>query len=52
MHLPNRSVREEYRLKQRERIDASPVMAKKYPRLEALKVTLEIVENSLRSRRR
>ena len=44
MHTPKRSLRQEYRLKQRERIDASPVMANKYPRLKALKVTLEFFD--------
>ena len=41
MHVPKKSARQEYRLKQRERIDASPVMAKKFPRLKGLRVTLE-----------
>lgn len=41
-HMPKRSnPRQEYRLKQRERIEASPVMAKKFPRLKSLKVMLE-----------
>jgi hypothetical protein len=35
-----RSFRAEYYLRQRERIEASPLMAKKYPRLKALKVSL------------
>ena len=34
------SPRAAYRLKQRERIEASPLMAKKFPRLRALKVTV------------
>ena len=41
MHVPKRSPRQEYRLKQRERIEASPVMAKKFPRLKTLGVMLE-----------
>ena len=42
VHVPRKSnPRQEYRLKQRARIEASPVMAKKYPRLKALKVMLE-----------
>jgi hypothetical protein len=41
MRVPKRSLRQEYRLKQRDRIEASPVMAKKFPRLKTLKVTLE-----------
>ncbi|HEY5910673.1 MAG TPA: hypothetical protein VJA21_08730 [Verrucomicrobiae bacterium] len=39
--MPNRNPRQEYRLKQREQIEASPLMMKKFPRLKALKVTLE-----------
>jgi hypothetical protein len=41
MHVPKRTPRQEYRLKQREHIEASPLMAKKFPRLKGLKVTLE-----------
>jgi hypothetical protein len=41
MHTPKRSPRQEYRLKQRAQIEASPLMAKKFPRLKGLKVTLE-----------
>lgn len=33
--------RQEYRLKQRAQIEASPLMTEKFPRLKALKVTLE-----------
>ncbi len=44
MHVPKRSLRQEYRLKQRERIEASPLMAKKFPRLKALRVTLEFFD--------
>ncbi|MGH7970804.1 MAG: hypothetical protein ACREIC_18955 [Limisphaerales bacterium] len=44
MHVPKRSPRQEYRLKQREWIDASPVIAKKFPRLKALGVTLEFFD--------
>jgi hypothetical protein len=36
-----RNPRQEYRLKQREQIEASPLMAEKFPRLKALRVTLE-----------
>src|SRR3974390_1602246 len=40
--MPRKSnPRQEYRLRQRARIEASPVMAKKYPRLKALRVMLE-----------
>src|SRR5512135_3516873 len=44
MHVPNRNPRQEYRLKQRERIEASPLVAKKFPRLKGLKVTLEFFD--------
>jgi hypothetical protein len=42
VHMPRKTnPRQEYRLKQRARIEASPVMAKKFPRLKALRVMLE-----------
>ena len=41
MHVPKRSPRQEYRLKQRAQVEASPLMAKKFPRLKGLKVRLE-----------
>ena len=41
MHMPKRKDREEYRLKQRERIERSPLMAKRFPGLKALKMVLE-----------
>lgn len=41
MRVPKRNPRQEYRLKQRELIEASPLMAKKYPRLKGLRVILE-----------
>ena len=42
VHMPKKSnPRKEYRLKQRARIEASPLMAKKFPRLNGLKATLE-----------
>lgn len=44
MHVPKRSRRQEYRLQQRERIEASPLLGKKFPRLKALKVTLEFFD--------
>ena len=44
MHVPKRSPRQEYRLKQRERIEASPMMGDKFPRLKALRVTLEFFD--------
>ncbi len=44
MHAPKRNPRQEYRLKQRERIEASPSIAKKFPRLKGLKVMLEFFD--------
>jgi len=44
MHVPKRSPRQEYRLKQRDQIESSPLMTKKFPRLKALKVTLEFFD--------
>jgi hypothetical protein len=41
MRVPKRSPRQEYRLKQRALVDASLVMAKRFPRLKGLKVMLE-----------
>ena len=42
MQMPRKSnPRQEYRLKQRAWVEASPVMAKKFPRLKELKVMLE-----------
>ena len=46
MHVPKRSPRQEYRLRQRERIEASPSMAKRFPRLKALKATLEFFDSA------
>ena len=46
MHVPKRSPRQEYQLKQRALIEASPVMAKKFPRLGALKVRLEFFDSA------
>jgi hypothetical protein len=46
MHIPKRTLRQEYRLKQREQIEASPMMTKKFPRLKALKVILEYFDAS------
>jgi hypothetical protein len=46
MHVPKRSPRQEYRLKQQERIEASPSMAAKYPRLRGLKATLEFFDSA------
>lgn len=44
MHLPKRNPRQEYRLKQRERIETSPLMGEKFPRLKGLRVTLEFFD--------
>ncbi len=44
LHVPKRNPRQEYRLKQRERIEASPSIAKKFPGLKGLKVTLEFFD--------
>jgi hypothetical protein len=41
MHVPKRNPRQEYRLKQREQIEASPFLAARFPKLRALRVTLE-----------
>ena len=41
MHVPTPNPRREYRLKQREQIEASAFLAKEFPQLKALKVTLE-----------
>jgi len=46
MHVPKRSARQEYRLKQQARIEGSPLMAKKFPRLKGLKVTLEYFDSA------
>ncbi len=44
LHVPKRNPGQDYRLKQRERIEASPSIAKKFPRLKGLKVTLEFFD--------
>jgi len=41
MRVPKRNPRQEYRLKQRERIEASPLMTTEFPQLKTLKVLLE-----------
>jgi hypothetical protein len=46
MHVPKRNLRQEYRLQQRERIDASPLLAERFPKLKALTVTLEYFDPS------
>jgi hypothetical protein len=44
MHIPKSNPRQEYRLKQQEWIEASPLIAKQFPRLKALKVVLEFFD--------
>lgn len=44
MRVPKRSLRREYHLKQHEQIEASPLMRTRFPRLKALKVTLEFFD--------
>ncbi len=46
MHVPKRSLRQDYRLKQRERIDASPSISEKFPPLKGLRVTLEYFDTA------
>jgi hypothetical protein len=46
MHMPKRNPRQEYRLKQRAQVEASPLMGTKFPKLKALKVTLEYYDSS------
>ena len=41
MSTPKRNARREFHLKQREMIEASPVLAKRFPRLKGLRVTLD-----------
>ena len=52
MHVPKRSQREEYRLQQRERIEASPSLAQKFPRLRALRVRLEFFDAAGKTKHR
>ena len=45
IQMPRKSnPRREYRLRQRERVEASPLIAKRFPRLKALRVTLEFFD--------
>jgi hypothetical protein len=46
MRVPRRNTREEYRLKQREQIEASPLMASRFPGLKRLTVALEYYDAS------
>jgi len=43
-HKPKPNLRREYRLRQRERIEASPLMGEKFPRLKALQVNLKFYD--------
>ncbi len=45
-NVSKRNPRQDYRLKQRERIEASLSIAKKFPRLKGLKVTLEFFDST------
>jgi hypothetical protein len=45
-HTPRLSPRQQYRLEQRERIEASPFLTKKFPRLKMLKATLEFYDSA------
>src|ERR1043166_8864612 len=44
MRRLKRNPRREYRLKQRDRVDASPLIAEKFPGLKLIKVTLEFFD--------
>lgn len=44
LNVPKRNQRQEYRLRQREWIEASPSIAKRFPRVKGLKVTLEFFD--------
>jgi hypothetical protein len=46
VHMPKKksNPRQEYRLKQRNRIEASPLMAKKFPCLKSLRATLDFFD--------
>ena len=46
MRVLKHNPRKEYRLKQRELIEASPLLSKEYPRLKTLKVVLEYFDAS------
>jgi hypothetical protein len=46
MHVPRRNPRQEYRLKQRQQIEASPLMVTEFPQLKTLKVNLEYFDAS------
>ena len=45
VHMPRKpNPRQDYRLKQRQRIEASPAIATKFPRLKSLRITLEFFD--------
>ncbi len=52
LHVPKRSARQEYRLKQRERVEAAPVIVEKFPHLKALRVMLEFFDAAGSTRQR
>jgi len=45
-HHPKPDPRRDYRLRQRERIEASPLMGERFPRLKALQVNLKFYDAS------
>ncbi len=45
-YAPKRSARQEYRLKQRELIEASPLLAERFPKLKGLRATLEFFDST------
>jgi hypothetical protein len=50
MRVPRHNPRQEYRLKQREQIEASPLMTKEFPQLKTLKVMLEYFDAAGRTK--
>ena len=50
MQVPKRSPRLEYRLQQREEIEASPLLAEKFPGLKAMTVRLEFFDSAATSK--
>ena len=50
MHVPKRNPRQEYRLQQREEIEASPLLAERFPGLKAMTVRLEFFDSAATSK--
>ena len=50
MQVPKRSPRQEYRLQQREEIEASPVLVERFPGLKAMTVRLEFFDAAATSK--